>query len=124
MPDSSNLHSLVDWTKVSFPSDRLPLGEARKRAGGDPEELEVLIYNLVSHEREVADFALALELEPAGTEKKRRGRLLLSANAAELADRYVEMGVARGKQEANQLVKELMGAARVQVSGKAGRGRS
>ena len=108
----------IDWTKVPFPSDRLTLGGVRKLAAGDPSTLETMVYNLVSHECEVAASAAALALKPPGARGRRFSESLLDENGKELASRYVEMGVAAGTHEATRLVTELIGTAKGTVRGR------
>lgn len=117
--------SKVNWTKVSFPSDRLPLGELRKRAGGHPEDAGILAHNLILSELELARDALVLTVTPRNaedTEQQRIRKIMIEFKGKELADLYVTMGVA-GKHEATQLTQQLIEAAQALAPEKSKRGR-
>lgn len=119
MPEHSNPPPSVDWTKVPFPSDRLTLGHLRQRAASDPDELEVLAYNLLSFELDVAG-AVLLQYPP-GSNTARVSDAIKEENCKQLAALYVEMGVASGPQEAKLLVDELIAAVRAHVRAPGGR---
>ncbi|MCP9801795.1 hypothetical protein [Synechococcus sp. RedBA-s] len=112
----------IDWTTIPFPSDRWSLGEARKRSDGDVEGLTNLIHTLVSNERTVAAHAMIHELSD-NADRRRVGDVLLDVETKTLAAQYVELGIARGKHHAKQLVDDLIAAARANVPGKSDRSR-
>ena len=122
MSKPSDVLPPVDWNTISFPSDRWPLGEARRRSGGDLEALKTLIHNLVTNERTVAKHAMIHELSD-NADRRRVGDVLLDVETKALAAQYVEVGIARGKHHAKQLVEELIATARAHLPGKSNRSR-
>ena len=98
------------------------LGAVRTRAASDPEAIGVLIYNLVSHERELAARVFACALEPHGSDGKRLRDSLIEESGRELAARYTAMGVASGRHDGTRLVGEL--TATVKALAREGLGRS
>lgn len=112
----------IDWSKVAFPSDRLALGELRRRGNNDPEETGILAHNLIMLEHDVAHYELLPDSSLTPDRKKIRP-LLRDGQAEELAELYVEMGVASGKREATLLVKQFREAvAALGSQSKRGRG--
>lgn len=87
------------------------------------EALTTLIHNLVTNERTVATHAMIHELSN-NADRRRVGDVLLDVETRALAAQYVEVGLARGKRHAEQLVEELIAAARAHLPGQSDRGRS
>lgn len=106
-------HASIDWATISLPSDRLTLGQLRLRAESDPDALEVLVYNLVSYELEIAGEML-IEYPP-GSELAKLHLSITEEKSKELAALYVDAGVAAGPREAKLLVDELLAAAAAHV---------
>lgn len=115
-------YSDIDWSKVAFPSDRLALGELRWTGNSDPDTVGLLAHNLIILELDVARYELLPDpsLTPDGNKIRRK---LRDGQAEELAELYVEMGVATGKREAQLLVKQFREAVAAMGSqSKRGRG--
>jgi hypothetical protein len=115
--------SSIDWTKVSFPSDDVTLGDIRKSEGVSLAEMLRFIADLVSWEIAVATQAMIRETSDR-PDRRRVGDTVLNLETEELASHYVEIGLARGRHEGVQLVQKLIASVRAQVHGKSDRGRN
>lgn len=94
-----------------FPSDALTLGQLRAQVNGEWHAAEILAHNIIQLEMELVSGAKARG-RPASTETERITNILREQKAQELAALYVEVGLAGGEHEANQLIEKLETAAR------------
>lgn len=111
----------IDWSRLSFPSDRVTLGALRQRAHGDAEAVGLLAHNLVTCERDMA--LSSLVSYASDPEMTRIHSAVMAEKRKELAAMYVESGVASGSNEASVLVEELLAAVAAAAGLKTGRNR-
>jgi hypothetical protein len=110
-PESpSNRRSFAaEWHSIETPSDRLTLGELRRTLGGNLEDIETLVHNLILAEFELG---VAACVEAKNALESHVTDRLAKWDIKDLAALYVEAGLASGSHEAEQLAKRYYAAVR------------
>lgn len=99
-----------EWATIDFPSDRVTLGALRRMGTGSPEDVEVLVHNLIVLEQDLARSYLLSDPESPESREVEIRKLLRQGQGDELADLYVKVGLASGPREAQLLVTEFRSA--------------
>jgi hypothetical protein len=97
-----------DWRRIRFPSDRLTMAQLRRVVHGDSSQLIELVDQLVSLESTVARYMRTARTDPAQSTQRRVHEAFGQEHAKELVTLYTRVGLAGGKHEANQLVREWL----------------
>lgn len=103
-----NSGATAEWKRVAFPSDRLTIGQLRRVANNEPGQMLGLMEQLVSLETTVARYMTTARSEATGSTRRRVHEVFGGEYAKELVALYIRLGLAGGRHEAKQLVRDWM----------------